>query len=141
MLMKGNDHCRVWDLDKRALKSKPTAGTFDEGIYKRPYEAGVEGKVALSSDGRVLSSLTANAIRMWPLDDVARACRATPPVAVAKCEDGKLVEVMRSDDQQLLGSLVLTQQVILSTLSITNDRVALFAADGRLLVYQLSISV
>ncbi|GFH09195.1 uncharacterized protein HaLaN_04296, partial [Haematococcus lacustris] len=132
---------RVWDLEEGVLKSKTKAGTLNEIIYKRSYVDKAEGKVVLSSDGRILSSMTANDIRMWPLDDVAQACRATPPVAVTKCEDGNLVEVMRSDDQQLLGSLVLPQRVILSTLSITNDRVALFAADGRLLVYQFSISV
>ncbi|GFH12512.1 hypothetical protein HaLaN_08216 [Haematococcus lacustris] len=122
--MKGNVQCRVWDLDK--------------GTCKGTMKAGAEGKVALSSDGRVLSSLTANDIRTWSLGDLAQACNATP-VAVAQSTDGELVKVMRSNDLQVLGSLVLTQQVILSTLSIINDRIAVFAADGRLLVYQLSI--
>ncbi|KAL6754577.1 hypothetical protein V8C86DRAFT_2696939 [Haematococcus lacustris] len=123
----GNKTIRVWDLD--------------QGTCKSTLKVAAVGKVALSSDGRVFSSSTANAIRMWPLEDVAQACNATPPVAVAQSTDGELVEVLRSDDQQVLGSLVLTQKAILSTLSITNDRIAVFAADGRLLVHQLSILV
>ncbi|KAL6756673.1 WD40-repeat-containing domain protein [Haematococcus lacustris] len=52
---------RVWDLNN--FESKIKDETLDKGTCKRTEEAGAKGKVALSSDGRVFSSLTANDIR------------------------------------------------------------------------------